>query len=85
MKRILMKTSYREFYKPGDVVDEFDSKADELVRLGRAEYMKVEVTAPVNKEVDTMTYSSKGFECDVCHRFFPSVRGLKLHSAKAHK
>lgn len=80
-----MLTSYRDSYKPGDVVDEDNEKADELVNLGRASYVKVEVAAPLNKEVDTMTLSSKGFECDVCHRFFPSVRGLKIHLSTKHK
>lgn len=53
MPKILMKSSYRDVYKPGDVVDESDDKAAELVQLGRAEYVQVEEKAPVNKEVKT--------------------------------
>lgn len=82
MKRILMKTSYRDFYKPGDIVEEDDGKANELVRLGRAEFIDVEEKAPVNKEFQT---SSKGNICSDCGKGFASERGLKLHQAKTHK
>lgn len=38
-RMIKMRTSYRHFAKAGDVWETDESKAAELVRLGRAEYV----------------------------------------------
>jgi hypothetical protein len=37
---IKMKTHYRDVAKVGDIYETDSAKADELVRLGRAEYVK---------------------------------------------
>ncbi len=79
-----MKTSYRDSYKPGDIVEEDDDKANDLVRLGRAEFVNVEKKAPKNKEVQT-TKSKEVFPCDACMKVFVNLRLLKSHKAKAHK
>lgn len=39
-RMIKMRTSYRHFAKAGDVWETDESKAAELVRLGRAEYVE---------------------------------------------
>ncbi len=75
--KIKMLTSYRDFYQPGDIVEEDPAKAKELVDLGRAEYVDIEQEAPLNKEV------GKPAVCD-CGRGFASERGLKIHQGRAH-
>lgn len=81
-----MLTTYRGFYKPGDVVNEDSEKAKQLVDLGRAEYIDVEKEAPRNKEARTARKVAPGraFSCNACPRSFTSERGLKIHLKRLH-
>lgn len=77
-----MTTSYRHFYKPGDVVIESDTKADELISRGSAVLIGIEKEAPVNKEVVT---ERKVNECPHCNKGYATERSLKAHITRSHK
>lgn len=79
--KLLFKKQYREFFMPGDVGDQDEEKARELINLGYAEPVSVEEKAPLNKEVVTGKTSPT---CNICGRGFASPRGVKAHKARTH-
>ena len=77
-----MITSYRDFYKPGEVIEETDSKAEALVARGRARFLDVEKAAPMNKEIGQPSIRNV---CSVCGKGFGTARGMKSHMTRIHK
>lgn len=79
-----MITSYRDFYKPGDMVIENDEKADQLIARGSAKLVEtIEEAAPKDKMVRTKKAITP--TCPDCGKEYKSVKSLKLHKKKAHK
>lgn len=83
MRKLKFKTPYRHFFKPGDIGEQHDQKAKELVDLGYADYVDVETEAPANKEVKTAKRT--GSQCPDCERWFASEGGMKRHRGRMHK